>query len=128
MFERRHYQAEKSLVGFGRRQNLITHFRNKIQTNAGRVIVGKSELRLEQFAAIHLAKFYVLPLEILHVHLREPFQPAPEATLGPPRPASYAAQPPLIARKKTDDQVCFPVRDRVGGRMLRLPLTAPERC
>jgi hypothetical protein len=66
-------------------------------------------LRLEQFAAIHLAKFDIVPLEVLHIDLREAFQPAPEITLGPPRPASYAAQPPLIACKKTDDQVCFPV-------------------
>lgn len=105
-------QAEEPLTWLMRRQELFGNFGEEVQCDGRRVISENAELRLDQLTVIKVGQFAILPQQVDHSYLREPFETRAELVFRFPGTFCDPPELALIAREKTDDQVGFLERIR----------------
>ncbi len=65
-----------------RRQQMLGHFREKVERHAAPVIRAQLELRLDQLASVQADQLGIFALEIGHLHLGQRSKPEPNGLFG----------------------------------------------
>ncbi len=105
-------QAKVALVRLARRQQLLRNLGQIIQGDRRAVISQQAKLGTNQLTGIQVHQLPRFPLEIRHLHLREPLQPRSEVAFRTPGALGDATQLAQVPRQETDHQIRF--FERVG--------------
>lgn len=93
---------------------MLTDFSHYVERQSSRVHTAQLKLRMLEVAVFNSNQIPVLTRRKVNLHLAQPFERAPKAAFGSPRPVRHTSQFPVVTCEEADDQVCF--LERIGSK------------